>query len=238
MQSKQLLDHKNMKLFAAQLALCLLLMHAGTAGGSPRLSWDDIPFLNATNSVSELNATLGDSTHSPVLRFRALSYLLGTYADANVPSSELTNILWSASGWIDDTDIQAEGIKANIGPGFRLTFTNDVTDWVDMMPADTNRWNKPFVWFSLSFGRKDTRSPEDVISFLQGTFPSAIESFTLCTWHEDCWVVFTRGENWDLLRLYRVQEGQMRERVLSRKTIMKEVQQPDAEVQAEGAPSD
>ncbi len=227
-----------MKLVAVTLASCLLLMHTVAAGESLPLSWDDIPFLNATQSVAELNATLGDASESPVVRFTALSYLLGTYTHVNVSSSELTNILSSTSGWADDAEIQAQGIKANIGPGFRLTFTNDVTDWVDMMPGDTNRWNKPFVWFGLTFGNPDTRDRTDAISFLQGKFPQELDSFILFTWHRDSWIVFTRDKNGDLLKLYQLQEGQMHQQVLFKKRVDREVQQPAEELQSESALSD
>ena len=154
--------------------------------------WAKIPFLHTTSSVQELNQTISDTSLPPATRFTALASLFVEYVPARISSSELTNVLY-ARQWVDSMKISAEGTRVNVRPGFVLTLTNSLADWEDMvLPNQANEWSVPRLRLSLERGRKDTRTREQAVSFLQGCFPAELNEYVIYAQYKGLWVVFIR----------------------------------------------
>ena len=221
-------------------SLLVVLILAPLCGLSQEVEtnyWRQIPFLSSTSSVSHLSQELNDLSLPPLPRFHALCAMFINNVHINESLTNITNSVGSSFDWVDQAEVEPNLMNKKGRPiHYTLTFTNALADW-GRSPSVIEDGDKPRLFIGLVRAPSiNNRTREMGIRFLKGDTAYRVSHYWFSTDWEDKWVVFSRNERGDYLRVYAATGGRICGEF--RKTPAVDVQQPDAEVQSEGVPSD
>jgi hypothetical protein len=189
--------------------------------------WQQISFLSSTASVSRLSQELNDLSLPPLTRFHALCAMFINNVRTGESLTNFASLADVSFDWVDQAEVEPNLMNKKGRPiHYTLSFTNALADWGGYPIVRKDRDRPRFFVGLVNAPPVRNRTRKTGISFFKGVTDSCVSSFCFYTDWGDKWVIFSRDERGDYLRVHAATDGSIYRGF--RKTLNEDGQQKGA----------